>query len=192
MKFYSQFGEDQWIIENISVPNIGFFIEIGCGADGVYHSNTKYFEDHNWTGFLIEADPTAISEIQKHRNCPVINYAIANSDYNYVDFFIHEDKEYSGVLRSSDQKIAIKSIKLKTLLNNLGCNKTIDILSIDTEGTELDVLDSMEDLRPNILIVEYNTALVRNDVRLVWNKLENLGYEVKTKTECNLIAVHKI
>jgi FkbM family methyltransferase len=190
MKFYSQFQEDEWIVNNIILPQNGFFIEIGCGADGVLHSNTKYFEDLGWYGFLIEADPFAIPEIKKYRSCPVINYAISDKE-DYIDFYIYENKEYSSTLRPNDNKISVKTISLKKLLTNLGCNIPIDILSIDTEGSEIDIINGMEDIRPNILIVEYNTDFYRNDVNLITNKLIDLNYDIKHITKCNVIGYHK-
>lgn len=189
--FYSQFQEDEWIINNLSLPTNGFFIEIGCGADGVLNSNTKYFEDIGWSGFLIEADPSAISEIQKHRKAPVLNYIVSNKNNEYLDFYIYENKEYSGTLKPNDNKISVKSISLFNLLTNLGCCNKIDILSIDTEGSELDVLDGMQDIRPYILIVEYNTASYRNDIQLISNKLLDLNYDIKHSTICNVIGVLK-
>ena len=189
--YYSQFEEDKFIVENIiRSKSDGFFIEIGCAEDGVINSNTKYFEDIGWHGFLIEADPSAICDIQKHRKSPVLNYAITNQDHMFIDFFVQEDKGYSGTLRPSNKKFLVKSISLYSLLKNLGCNTHIDLLSIDTEGTELDVLDGLNDIRPSIMIVEYNTAFVKNDIKEVWNKLEALNYEIKHKTKCNLIACY--
>lgn len=190
--YYSQFKEDKFIVENIikSKKN-GFFIEIGCAEDGVINSNTKYFEDIGWDGFLIEADPSAICNIQKHRKSPVLNYAVTNQDHMFIDFFVQEDKGYSGTLRTSGNKILVKSISLYSLLKNLGCNTHIDLLSIDTEGTELDVLDGLNDIRPSIMIVEYNTDLIKNDIKNVWGKLETLNYEIKHKTKCNLIACYR-
>lgn len=187
-KFYSQFQEDEWIVNNLSLPDNGFFIEIGCGADGVLHSNSKYFEDIGWDGFLIEADPSAIEDIQKHRLCPVLNYAVSNKDNEYIDFYIHENKEYSGVLRPSNKKIAIKTISIYSLLKYIGCSRHIDILSVDTEGTELDILDGMKDIKPSILIVEYNTDLIQNNIQGVCDKLLTLNYEIKYATICNIIA----
>lgn len=191
MNFYSQFQEDEWIVHNLQLPNSGLFIEIGCGADGVLHSNTKYFEDIGWNGFLVEADPNAIDEIKKHRSAPVLNYIISDKDHTYTDFYIYDNKEYSGTLRPNENKICVKSISLYTLLNNLGCNRQIDLMSIDTEGSELDILDGMRDIRPSILIVEYNTDLYRNDIKIIWDKLESLNYEIKHSTICNLIGTLK-
>lgn len=190
--YYSQFKEDKFIVEHIlKSKNNGFFIEIGCAEDGVINSNTKYFEDIGWNGFLIEADPSAICNIQKYRRSPVLNYAITNQDHVFIDFFIQEDKGYSGTLRPSGNKILVKSISLYSLLKNLGCNIHIDLLSIDTEGTELDVLDGLNDIRPSIMIVEYNTDLIKNDIKSIWSKLEALNYEIKHQTKCNLVACYR-
>lgn len=187
-KFYSQFQEDEWIVQNLEVPDNGFCIEIGCGADGILHSNSMYFEQIGWQGFLIEADPSAINEIQKHRCFPILNYAVSGEDNKYIDFYIYENKEYSGTLRPNENKITVKTISLKTLLEYLGCHRNIDILSIDTEGTELDIIDGLQDIRPSILIVEYNTDFIKNDVDSIINKLTKLNYVICHTTKCNVIA----
>jgi len=187
MKYYSQFGEDQWIVENLTIPKDGFFIEIGCGADGILHSNSKFFEDIGWKGFLIEADPSAIELIRKSRSCPVFNYVVHKED-GYIDFYIYPDKEYSSTVRPNENKLVVKTISLKNLLENIGCKINIDLMSIDTEGSEIEILDGMEDIRPKTMIVEYNTAMYRNDVNLIKNKLISLDYNIRHVTTCNVIA----
>jgi len=59
------------------------------------------------------------------------------------------------------------------------------------ERTELDVLDGLNDIRPSIIIVEYNTDLIKNDIKNVWGKLETLNYDIKYQTKCNLIACYR-
>lgn len=190
MKFYSQFQEDRWIVDNLQLPENGFFVEVGCGADGVLHSNSKHFEEKGWNGFLIEADPSAIKKIQECRTAPVLNYALSNRD-GYTDFYVYEDKEYSTTLLPNNNKISVKTIGFKSLLLNLGCNRKIDLMSIDTEGSEPDILEGMGNIRPQILIVEYNTANYRNDVKLISNILTNMNYNIKHTTTCNVIGYYK-
>jgi len=187
MKFYSQFQEDRWIVDNLQLPKNGFFVEVGCGADGVLHSNTKHFEENGWNGFLIEADPSAIKKIQECRKSPVLNYALSNKD-SYVDFYVYDNKEYSTTLLPNNNKISVKTIAFKPLLLNLGCSRNIDLMSIDTEGSEPDILEGMENIRPQTLIVEYNTANYRNDVKLITNILTNMNYNILHTTTCNVIG----
>jgi hypothetical protein len=190
-KFYSQFEEDKWIVDHLSFPENGFFIEIGCGADGILNSNTKYFEDIGWDGFLIEADPTAINLIKQCRAAPVLNYSVSNINNVFIDFYINRDKQLSGILRKEGKKIHSKSMRLKDLLSSLGCQRHIDLLSIDTEGTEIDIIDSMDSIRPTIMIVEYNTMLIKIELNEIVNKLLFLNYNIKHITKCNVIAVHQ-
>lgn len=190
MNFYSQFQEDRWIVANLQLPENGFFVEVGCGVDGVLNSNTKHFEEKGWNGFLIEADPSAIKKIQESRKAPVLNYALSNRD-DYIDFYVYEDKEYSSTLLPNNNKISVKTIGFKSLLLNLGCNRKIDIMSIDTEGSEPDILEGMGNIRPQILIVEYNTANYRNDAKLISDILTKMDYHIKHKTTCNLIGYYK-
>lgn len=63
--YYSQFGEDQFLIENfLSRPDIPkFYIELGA-LDGVRYSNTKTLEDkYGWSGILIEPIPDAFEKL---------------------------------------------------------------------------------------------------------------------------------
>ena len=54
-KYYSQFGQDKFIIENIfKMKKNGFFIEAGAG-DGINISNTYVLEkQYNWNGLCVE------------------------------------------------------------------------------------------------------------------------------------------
>ena len=53
MKYYSQFGQDKWLNENIfKDKQDGFFLEIGAD-DGIDKSNTKLFEEKGGKGFAL-------------------------------------------------------------------------------------------------------------------------------------------
>src|SRR5262249_27061414 len=60
----------------------GTFVE--CGAnDGLYASNTAYFEKHRgWTGLLVEPVPQLYRRCVRNRpNSRVENYALVGSDF---------------------------------------------------------------------------------------------------------------
>lgn len=186
--FYSQFAEDRWIVDNLLLPDKGFFVEIGCGADGLLNSNTKYFENIGWDGFVIEADPSAIPLIKENRECDVYNYAISSAHNTDIDFFLLPDKQLSGILRTNGQKIKVLSKSIDGLVSELKLNNNIDLMSIDVEGTEIDVLNGMNHTRPRILIVEYNTVFIRNDIDSISSKVSSMGYIIKHITGCNIIC----
>jgi hypothetical protein len=49
LPYYSQYGEDRRLIENIPLPGIGTFAEVGA-ADGRTFSNSLVFESLGWGG----------------------------------------------------------------------------------------------------------------------------------------------
>jgi hypothetical protein len=64
--FYSQFGEDRWIVDNLKLPKNGFFIDVGA-ADGITFSNTYYFEKQGWKGLCFEPNPENYLLAEKFR-----------------------------------------------------------------------------------------------------------------------------
>jgi hypothetical protein len=55
--FYSQIGQDKWVLETV-FPGVrdGFFLDVGSG-DGTVGSNTKALEERGWRGLCIDPFP---------------------------------------------------------------------------------------------------------------------------------------
>jgi hypothetical protein len=74
--FRVESDQSKLIDERLRGRRNGFFVE--CGAhDGEFNSNSLFFEmERNWTGLLIEPDPTAYEKLlQKNRKvCVVIRF----------------------------------------------------------------------------------------------------------------------
>ena len=154
-KFFSQSGQDK-IIKNLFFRSKkkGFFVEIGA-FDGIEGSNCLHFEKSmNWDGIAIEPSKTQFKKLSKNRNCKVLNEAISSTEKE-VEFIEVVDglTQMSGI---NDEYYSSKSIiennentkfnKNKIKTSTFGKNilvKEIDYLSIDIEGTELDVLKSI-------------------------------------------------
>ena len=56
MNFYSEYGEDRWIAENLKLPDRGFYVDVGCAVPGS-GSNTAFLRDRGWGGLVIDANP---------------------------------------------------------------------------------------------------------------------------------------
>lgn len=63
----------------------------------------------------------------------------------------------------------------------------IDLLSIDTEGTEIDVWRSIGSHRPVVVIVEFNTVGLPDNTPAIMTEFEACGYVLRHRTEANLI-----
>jgi len=174
MKYYSQCKQDELLyaryFHKLTTP--GFFIEIGA-HNGEYLSNTLFYEESlNWQGICIEASPLLFAECEKRRKCLALNYAICNNDGEAEFLELSGDPSaLSGLIETYDDRhtkrikthiqtngghsdvIIVKTSKLKTILDNNNI-KEVHYLSIDTEGSELDILNSIDFEKTFIHIIE--------------------------------------
>jgi FkbM family methyltransferase len=162
----------------------GYFVDIGA-CYPFKLSNTSYLESKwDWTGLLIEPNPTLASQLQTYRTSKVLNLAVGQP--SQIDLSISTNPEYSSVLAQNRKKHnlyestgEILSVSCKTLQCILGENNVpryFDYLSIDVEGMEMDVLESgdWEKWRPNFISIEHNFTNTRHNIKLF---LEKVGYE---------------
>jgi FkbM family methyltransferase len=181
LPYYSQYGEDRWLIENIRLPGIGAFAEVGA-ADGRTFSNSLAFESLGWGGVVVEADPRRDLSCRK---CRIERCAAASYD-GFTEFSQAGCPDHSGIGREGT-KITVPCKRLDTILDEAGIAQ-LDLLSIDTEGTELDVWASFDPQRykPRIVIIEWNTEGLPDKSAGIIETL-GAGYRVRHKTEANLI-----
>ena len=173
MKYYSQFGEDQYIVENLVHPKIGVFVDVGAG-NGIDDSNTMVFEDMGWDGICIEPDSRNFAKCREYRKRS-LNFCISDVEEDMVFYChkVHPDLSGLGKNGLGYNKTIIRTHRLDTILKEQKINR-IDVLSIDTEGTELDVMNSfdIEIHQPGIIIIEYITLrMVNGAIRGYFEKL---------------------
>lgn len=152
IKFYSQQDEDKYIIQYLLKEKItdGIYLEIGA-CDGILYSNTKTLEEHfNFKGILIEPQPFFFENLIKNRNSTnnkSYNYAVSNSDDEYIDFIGHNAE--GGILtdvnftNSNLQAYKVKNNKMKNIIKDSNFDY-IDFMIIDVEGSEFSLLKSID------------------------------------------------
>jgi FkbM family methyltransferase len=192
--YYSQHGEDRWIVEHLELPEKGVFVEVGA-FDGVNLSNTKHFEEKGWTGLCIEADPRSWSKLLQNRTCDV--YLGAAGHDRGLKFECNDEPTHSGFGRGG-VGIRVPVLPLNQLLVAHGIEH-IDLLSLDTEGTELDVWNSgmfatvparaYSEYRPlpAIVIIEWETHGLPSNETVILEKFQSLPYRLVHRNEGNLI-----
>lgn len=176
-KDFSQIGQSLFIDDLLKKQKDGFFIEAG-GYDGESHSNSLFFElERNWKGLLIEPIPDNFKILKsKKRQINIINACIANKKPTIAKFLFSQHTSLSGRFKSMDQKHVdrIKEAELKekrekqsflyipcfslvTMLKALEISK-VDYFSLDVEGGELDVLNSIpfDKIKINAMTIEHN------------------------------------
>lgn len=167
-KSYSQGGEDLILAKLLKFKSKGFFIDVGAN-DPISLNNTYLFYKMGWRGINFEPIPELAVNFKNKRNeDTVINKAMSNF-VGETDFCVGID-EYnvnSSLLNMElpkQQMIKVTVDKLENVLDKLNISK-IDFISIDTEGTELDVLEglNLDKYKPQFILVEYNTAAKGNE-----------------------------
>lgn len=185
MNFKSQFQEDAWLDANwvkLGLPDVGFFVEFGAG-DGVHFSNTYWLEmDRGWTGLLIEPDPR---NVVNRPGIPVERACVGPA--GAAEFCLHPTDGYlSGKLRTEGERIEIPSLPLSDILRKHNV-ETVDLISIDTEGTEVEAWRTLDlnRWRPRIAIVELYTWQLPDTSRETIKAMKADGYTMIKRTEGN-------
>ena len=181
-------GEDKFVFENFSLPQIGVFVDVGAGPDGIEGSNTYFLERNGWTGPVIDGDPRNFDDLKRNRN-NAINAVVSNKEDKTNYWMAEDDTDISGLERTDGNQGTSREvipIKLEKLLeeNNIG---KINLLSLDTEGTERDVWKSFDHQKhkPDIIIIEFYTQ-GKADTGLV-SFFKDYGYFYKARVGANLI-----
>lgn len=186
--YHSQFGEDRWIVENLPLPPKGVFVEVGA-FDGVASSNTLFFEEEGWTGICIEPDPEIADRCNHNRKAFTFTCAIGSvpgESYFHVN---DQDRGTSGLVRpETGRKIVVPVVRLDYLLD-LWKPGRIDLLSVDTEGTESDVLRSLGSWRPTIIVAEFWSQPQTPRLDELDTEAFRIGYRRIHQTVANAIYV---
>ncbi|MFA5154033.1 MAG: FkbM family methyltransferase [Clostridia bacterium] len=164
MKFYSQHKQDEFIIDYFKSKKNGIFLDIGA-HDGITLSNTYTLEtEFGWTGLCFEPMPHEFEKLHENRKYSV-NYNCAIYDTEGIEkFTLLEYDGYPDMLSGIAKDISIKHmghilseggrmgakrkiIEVQTrILNPILVQNSlyeIDYLSLDTEGSELKILKSI-------------------------------------------------
>lgn len=186
-KSYSQLQQDLWALSEAGGKTDGFFVEVGA-CDGVGLSNTYLLEQTGWSGILAEPNPDMEQRIVSRRKAPLCTQPVGKASGVEVDMlFVPNHPELSTMeqfaggdrhasRRASNFKITQTTISLNELLANYDAPKLIDFISIDTEGSEPEILEGFDfgnyDVR--LFAIEHNYTQAEKQI----DRLMKLrGYE---------------
>lgn len=175
----AQILQDVVVADYFDYKQSGFFVEFG-GADGKYLSNTYLLEKRlGWNGIVAEPAKGWHSALQMNRSCNISNKVVSGVSGQMINFEEDQDLTLSSVSKNTDQvgvgNYQVESISLKDLLGQFHAPKTIDFLSIDVEGHELEVLKEFKELpyRFKFIICEH-TAVNPDTLKVV---MSDAGYQ---------------
>jgi len=197
---YSQYQEDLILDCIFNSKKEGTYVDIGANNPDLL-SNTKRFYDKGWSGINIEPTPHLFDAICKKRLRDInLNVGIGKSNgeltfyelsANTLSTFSKEAAiENCRIYNSSIQKEYLVKIKtLKEIFEKYLSEKSIDFLSVDTEGFELDVLESNDWSihRPRAIIIELN----QNENKVV-EFLSSISYTLIYNNFTNGIFIDKL
>ncbi len=141
----------------------GFFVEVGAN-EPKSTSMTWHLEETGWTGILVEPIPELYAALCRERpRSHVFKIACgAPESRGTADFVVTPDLSQSTLKRDAiadpSQAARIERVQVRTLddlLDEAG-RPTLDFVSIDVEGAQLDVLRgfSIDRYRPRLLLIE--------------------------------------
>ena len=185
----SQLGQDLWVLSQMQFKRDGFFIEFGA-TDGIVLSNTYLLEKYfGWKGLCAEPNPTFFERLKVNRKCLTSNRCIAERSGDEVEFIFAD--EYGGIADYADhdshsQKreayetlsgtTRLTTISLEDFLLEHNAPSTIEYLSIDTEGSEFDILKSFPFDRWDIRLITVEHNFTDNREKL-FDLLTRYGYK---------------
>ncbi len=172
----SQILQDLWVLHELREKRDGFFVEFGA-TDGTTNSNTHLLEtDYGWTGIVCEPNPYWHERLAANRSCVVDRRCVSSKSGERVRFLTTNasDPELSAIAAFADGDhfsetrgrgvpIEVETVSLDDLLDLHGAPAEIDYLSVDTEGSEFDILSHFDFARRSIrlLSVEQNPRTER-------------------------------
>jgi FkbM family methyltransferase len=183
----SQILQDLWVCFELEERRNGFFVEFGA-TDGLTNSNTWLLENRfGWNGVLAEPNPFWRERLTENRSAQIEFRCVAARSGEVVTFLATDDAdpELSGIatfsggdhfaqVRSAGRRLDIETVSLNDMLEAHRAPHRIDYMSIDTEGSEYEILSNFDfsKHRVDLISVEQNKETESRIQAL----LEGLGY----------------
>jgi FkbM family methyltransferase len=183
----SQLLQDLFCAVALNEQKNGFFIEVGVGS-GRSISNTYMLEKYlGWSGLLVEPNRSSHASIAACRSAQLDHRAAASSTGQVLRFQelvgAGEHSRIAGTGGHSipDAKVVeydVETISLTDLLIETCAPAEIGYLSLDTEGSELDILDGLDLNRFSIQVMTIEHNYNRSVQDRLNERLVPLGYRL--------------
>lgn len=188
--FHSQIGQDKWVVEKTLGKRNGYFVEIGA-SDGVKLSNTFTLEKHyNWQGICVEPNPKVYQRLCQNRTCITVNDCIYSESGLTLEFLVcgvlstlenfatndHHAKKRNQA-RTGENLVSVRTTEPNELLEKHGAPTYIDYMSIDTEGSELEIVKSIDFDKWKIALLTIEHNKLKDKREKIFNILSKKGYK---------------
>jgi FkbM family methyltransferase len=188
-KSRAELRQDLFALLELNFKKNGFFVEFGA-TNGFHDSNTYLLEkEFKWSGILAEPNKMWHKEIKLNRSCYIETCCVYNATDSFVNFVETSNPNLSTIdlfkkfdshkkNREELKTYKVKTISLIDLLKKYNAPKTLDYLSIDTEGSEFEILKNFDfnSYTFKVITVEHNFNSSR---KKIYDLLTNHGYKRK-------------
>lgn len=177
-KSKSQLKQDLFVLAELDFKKNGFFVEFGA-TNGIDLSNTYLLENEfGWDGILAEPAKCWHNDLKTNRSCSVETNCVWSDSKSILNFNQVDDAAYLSTvstysnsdshskLREVCQNYKVNTISLNDLLDKYNAPKKIDYLSIDTEGSEYEILSNFDFTKYEFSIItcEHNFTPLRQKI----------------------------
>lgn len=204
---YSQQGED--VILRILFHGVkdGFYVDVGAHHPKQY-SNTYYFYKKGWRGINIDAMPGSMQKFRKARPRDINLEVGVSKTGGSRKYYAFNEPGLSGFSRQNSEKRSsesgryidftkqIETFPLNEILDrHLPEQQTIDFLSVDVEGLDVEVLESNDwnKYTPSVVLAEALDLSKLEEIYRspVYRLLKEKGYFLFSKCVHTLIFVRE-
>jgi len=206
MKYYSQYKQDYWVDKLLGAKSSGVFLDIGAN-DGVTISNTYFFEkNRGWKGICVEPITDVYNKLVNNRHCEAINACVSDKRGKEVFFRIdgfgemlsgikseyhesHWKRIMKDVESEGDQIVEyeVECLPVNDILEKFNYSD-IDFLSVDTEGSELKILQAIDFNRFHFSIICVENPYNEKGFE---NLLNANGFELCKILSCDYLFINK-
>lgn len=191
-KSKSQLGQDLFVLAELGMKRGGFFVDFGA-TNGVELSNSYVLEkEFDWTGIVAEPGRRWQTELRRNRTCAIETACVWRESNSTLTFNEADAGEFSTIdsfsdeggleqIREKGRKYSVSTISLIDMLDKFNAPGKIDYLSIDTEGSELEILEAFDfdKYRFGVITCEHNFTPQREKI---FSLLTGNGYVRKLES----------
>lgn len=195
----AQLAQDLFALAASKSYSPKYFVEFGA-TDGLSLSNTWLLEKRlEWSGILVEPAKIWHTQLRANRNCIIDTRCVANKSREKVRFLevnqidkgspeLSGMKEFSNngdwasdIRQKESMEYLVETVSLEDLLNEHNAPEEIQFISIDTEGSELEIIKDFDfnSRRINTICIEHN--FVEKNRKAINTLLTNYGYQQVAK-----------
>lgn len=183
----SQIFQDIFVLSVLAERRSGYFVEFGA-TNGMDLSNTYLLEKNfGWNGIVCEPARLWHSDLKRNRGCAIDTRCVWTSSGKLLNFKEVEYPELSTIdhysakdslakSRSLGINYSVETVSLTDLLLQNSAPRHIDYLSIDTEGSELDIIEEFDFTQYSfdVITIEHNFGSNRSRIQEI---LRSAGYK---------------